>query len=224
MILRTLLLVAVLAVPVFAAPPSGLADALKNFRADAPRGWSFTQATVAEGKSTVERCDAAKPEFERWSLIQKDGRTPTEDEARDYAEIRSRRSRGGTAPNITDQFDLTTAEVVADTPERETYRLRLKPGEAADHTAAFLRVTVIVDKRSHTITSIELASTGEFSPTFAVKIAELITTLTYSAPTVDRPSLPNAVTTHVRGRAFLFKSLDADMTVTFTDYERVGKR
>ena len=224
MILRPLLLLSVMAVPVFAAPPRGLTDALNNFRADAPRGWSFTQATVAEGKSTVERCDAAKPQFECWSLIQKDGRTPTADEARDYTEIRSRRSRGGTAPKITDQFDLHTAVIVTDTPEREVYRLRLKPGETDDHTAAFLRVTVTIDKRSHSITSIELASTGEFSPTFAVKIAELVTTLTYSVPTGDRPSLPNAVTTHVRGRAFLFKSLDADMTVTFADYERAGKK
>jgi len=32
------------------------------------------------------------------------------------------------------------------------------------------------------------------------------------------------VTTHVRGTAFVFKSLDADMTVAFSDYERVGKK
>ena len=207
-----------------AAVPPALTAVLEKFRPDAPRGWSFTQTTAAEGKSTVERCDAAKSEFDRWTLVQKDGRAPTAQETADYAEIRSRRSRGGTAPTLKEQFDLTTAEIVADRPERATYRLRLKPGEADDRTAAFLRVTLVVHKPTQTVESIELASTGEFHPTFGVNIAEMRTTLTYSVPSDDRPSLPTAVTTRVRGRAFLFKSLDADMTVTFSDYERVGKK
>ena len=206
-----------------AAVPPGLSSVLEKFRPDPPRGWSYLQTTAAEGQSTVERCDAAKPEADRWTLVQKDGRAPTAQEAADYAEIRSRRSRGGTAPSLTEQFDLATAEIVADLPERATYRLRLKPGEADDRTAAFLRVTVIVHKPTQTVASIELASTGEFHPAFGVTIAEMKTTLTYSAPAGDRPSLPQTVTTRVRGRAFLFKSLDADMTVTFSDYERIGR-
>ncbi len=222
--MRPLILVLSLASAAFAAPPALLTTALENFRADAPKGWSFTQTTSAEGKSTVERCDAAKPEFDRWTLIQKDGRAPTADEAKDYAEIRSRRSRGGTAPKLTDQFDLMTAETASDTPERATYRLRMKPGEVDDRTAAFLRVTVVVHKATRTVEAIELASTEAFKPTFGVTIAEMATKLTYSVPTADRPSLPQAVTTHVRGTAFFFKSLDADMTVAFSDYERVGKR
>ena len=222
--MRLLALLFVLASSALAAVPPALTAALEHFRADAPPGWSFTQQIAAEGKSTVERCDAAKPEFDRWSLQQKDGRTPTAEEAQEYAEIRSRHSRGGTAPKLTEQFDLTTVEVVSETPERATYRMRMKPSEFEDRTAAFLRVTVIVHPTTHTIESIELANTGEFSPAFAVRITELVTTMTYSVPNGERPSLPLAVTTHVRGRAFYFKSLDADMTVTFSDYERVGKK
>src|SRR5262245_20127063 len=60
-----------------AAPPPELTAALETFRSDPPRGWSFTQTTRAEGKSTVERYDAAKPEFDRWSLVKKDDRAPT---------------------------------------------------------------------------------------------------------------------------------------------------
>src|SRR5215218_10170440 len=69
----------------FAAAPPELTTALETFRSDPPRGWSFTQTTSAEGKSTVERYDAAKPEFARWSLVQKDGRIPTPSELHDYA-------------------------------------------------------------------------------------------------------------------------------------------
>jgi hypothetical protein len=222
--MRFLVLFCALGAVALAAVPAELAAALQDYRGDAPRGWSFTQTTSAEGKSMVEHCDAAKPEFSRWSLVQQDGRAPTSDETRTYDEMRSRHSSGGTAPKLTDQLDLTVLETVSDTPARATYRCHLKPGEAGDETAKYLRATLVVDKPTHTLISLELASTGEFNPTFGIKIAEMKTTLTYSVPSDGRPSLPEQVTTRVRGRAFLIKSLDAEMTVSFTDYVRVGKK
>ena len=207
-----------------AAVPPELAAALKDFRADAPRGWAFTQTTAAEGKSLVERCDAAKPEFDRWSLVQQDGHAPTEAQLQNYGEMRSRRSRGGTAPKITDQLNLATLETITNTPERATYRCQLRSGEMGDRTAEFLRATLVLHKPTKTIESLELGSTGEFAPTFGVKISEMKTTLTYSLPAGNRPSLPDKVITRVRGRAFFFKSLDADMTVSFGAFERAGKK
>lgn len=222
--MRFLFMFCSLAAAALAAVPPELARALETFRADPPRGWSFHQTTSAEGKSTVEHCDAAKPEFDRWSLVQKDGRTPTAAELREYGEARSRRSRTGTAPNLSDQFLLEALEVVSDTPERATYRCPLRRGESRDNTAAFLRATLVLHKPTRTIESIELANTEPFSPTFGVKIGELRTVMSYALPQGDTPSLPQKVTTRVRGRAFLFKSLDADMTVTFSDYAKAGKK
>jgi hypothetical protein len=222
--MRFALLLLATAVSVFAAVPADLAAALQTFRADPPRGWSFTQTTRAEGKSTIERCDASKPEFDRWSLIEKDGRPPSPAALKDYAEARSRRSRTGTAPKLVDQFVFEALETLADTTERATYRCPLRPGESRDNTATFLRATIVVHKPTHTIESIQLANLTPFSPTFAVKIAELKTVMTYSLPSGDLPSLPQKVETHVRGNAFLFKSLDADMSVIFSDYVRVGKK
>ena len=207
-----------------AAVPEPLTVALQRFRADPPHGWSFTQTTVAEGKSTVERCDATKSEFERWSLMQKDSRQPTAEELKDYAEARSRRSRTGTAPKLVDQLVLDAAETVSDSTDRTTYRCPLRPGESRDKTALFLRAIIVVHKPTGTVESVELASVQPFAPTFGVKIAQLKTSMSYSLPRDDTPSLPQKVTTHVRGTAFLFKSLDADMTVTFSDYARATKR
>lgn len=207
-----------------AAVPPELADAMKTFRADAPRGWSFIQTTTAEGKSTVERCNAARPEFDRWSLVQKDGHAPNADDLKLYREARSQRSRNGTAPKLIEQLNLETIELVADQSERATYRFRLRPGESRDNTARFLRAIVVMHKPTRTIESLELQSAEPFSPTLGVKIAELKTRLTYSLPTAETPSLPQKVETHVRGRAFWFKSLDADMLVAFSDYQNVQKK
>lgn len=207
-----------------AATPPLLEAALKTFRADPPPGWSFTQSTHADGASVVERSDAAKAAFERWSLVEKDGRKPTTHELNEYADLRSRRSPGGTAPKITEQLDLAKIETVTDTADRATYRCPLLPGEQGDETAKYLRATIVVHKPTTTIESIELASIGEFSPTFGVKIAEMKTTMTYALPFGDTPTLPQKVMTRLRGKAFLFKSLDGDMTVTFSDYSKPQKR
>lgn len=201
-----------------ASVPSELETALKGFRADAPRGWSYTQTTSAGGKSTVERHDATKPEFDRWGLLQKDGRAPSPTETREYFEARSRRSRGGTAPRLVEQLDLAYVETIRRDEAQVIFRCRLKPGESGDRIAAFLRATVVVHRPTSTIESIELSSIGPFRPTFGVQITAMKTRLTYSLPDGDFPSLPRKVESLVRGSAFWFKSLDAEMTVVFSDY------
>ncbi len=221
--MRLLLLLCVLAVPLGASAPRELAAALEHFRSDPPREWSFTQTTAAEGRSTVERCDAARPEFDRWSLVQKDGRPPTPAELATYGEGRSRRSRAGTAPDVREQLLVAAAETVAETPERITFRCPLRQGESRDHTAPHLRATVVVHRPTGTIESIELHNPEPFRPTIGVRITELRTLLTYSPPGDGRPALPRQVTTRLRGTAFWFKSLDADLSVTFSDYVRVKR-
>ena len=200
-----------------------LEEAIKTFRTEGPKGWSFTQTTRGDGHSRVERYDATQTEFNRWTLLQQDDREPTADELRDYHEKLSRRSRGGTAPRLTDQLDLTTLELANDSPERATLRFRLKPGEAGDGTGEHLAANLILHKPSRTIESFELGAVEPFSPMIGIKISAMKTVMTYSLPDETRPSLLQTSTTHLRGRAYFFKSLDADMTVTFTDYESVRR-
>lgn len=208
--------------PVRATPPL-LADGLSRFRSDVPKGWSYLQTTTAEGQSLVERHDGARPEFDRWSLVRKDGRAPTDAERREYLESRSRRSRAGTAPRLAEQIDPAGAEVLHEDAERVTYRCRVRPGDAGDRTAAFLRARIVIHRATATIETLELHSTGPFSPTFGVQITEMLTRLSFSLPAAAAPSLPLSVETRLRGTAFWFKSLDAAMTIRFSDYARATR-
>lgn len=217
-LLVAILLVAVTAGRGLSAVPEELQAALDAFRPDPPKGWSYTQRTEGDGRSTEEKHDAAKPEVARWTLTRKDGREPTPAERRDYLEIRSRRQPLSTAPRITEQLDLATIEVLGADNQRSRYRFRLRPGEASDHTAAHLRATVTVWRATRTIESIELANAEPFSPSFFIRIEAMRTVLRYTTPTAERPVLPLEVKTSLRGRAFWFKSLDADLTVTYGDY------
>ena len=221
--MRFLLLLVLFAGSVRAAVPPALDKALATFRTEGARNWSFTQTTEGDGRSRVETYDAAKPEFERWTLVRENGREPTADERKDYAEKLSRRSRGGTAPRLADQLDLATAEIVTETPERIAYRCKLKPGEDGDRTAGHLHATLVLHKPTGTIETFTLSSDGAFAPAFGVHIEEMNTTMTYSLPADGRPSFLLKSVTRLRGRAFMVKSLNADLTVIFTDHHAPRK-
>ena len=203
--------------------PPEVVSAMATFRSDGPKGWSFTQTTEGAGESMVERYDAAKPDFERWVLLQKDGHPPTADELKDYNEMQSRRS-SGTGPSLMNQIDAGHGHLVSDRADYAIYRCPLNPGEDGDHVAEVLQATIAYHKPTKTIDSVELVSTAAFSPSLAVSIAEMKTTLTYSLPDATHPSLITGVKTHVRGRAFWFKSLDADMTVVYSDYVKATRK
>ncbi len=214
--LLLLLLLHVLPLQAESLPPD-LAAALKDFRSDGPKGWGYTQTTVAGSESLVERFNPAEPDFQRWTLVRKNGQAPTPDETRDYNEGRSRRSSGATAPRLQDQLDDTSATFVRTEGERTVWHFRLQSGGLDDRAASFMAVTITFHQPTRTIEQVEIASIAPFSPVFGVKIAGTMTRMHYSLPTPERPSLLLAVTIQVRGRAFWFKSLDQDMTVTYTD-------
>jgi len=203
-------------------PKQELAGALKHFRTEGPKGWSFTQSTNAEGRTVIEHYDSARPEFNRWTLISEDGRTPNDEAQRRYRDKFSRYSSSGTAPQLSDQIDQSSLIVETETAERITYRGVLKPTEKEDRTAAFLRAVIVWHKATGTIESLVIENTAPFAPSFGVKIEQMQTTMTYSLPTQDQPSLLQSVVTRLRGTAFWIKSIDADMVVAYSAYARAA--
>lgn len=219
--LRSLvLLVLFSAAPLLAADalPADFSAALSAFRAEGARGWGFVQTTKTTTHSLVERFAPWKPEASRWTLLEKDGHAPTDDDLKDYSDRLSRRQNGATAPDVTQQLDRATAQRVSDDPVRSVYRFRLKPSEKDDASAEHMAVSFTYHKPTHTIEVVDLQNVEPFSPMFVVKIQEAHTRITYSLPTPERPTLLDHITVRVRGRAMWFKSLDDDMTVTYSDF------
>lgn len=227
--LRRLLLSLLFALPALTilragTVPPELDRSLKAFRAEGTANWAFIQATEAGGKSLVEHFDPSKPEFSRWTLLKKDGIAPTDAEVKDYRERLSRRTNSGTAPSVKDQIDPATCELVSEDGERAVYRFHLKTSTNDDRSAAHMAAVFTLHKPTATIERVELSAFEPFSPMFAVKITEAKTTILYSLPTTERTTLLQQVNVHIRGRAMWLKSLDEDMTVTYTEHVFVGKK
>ncbi|MFT3780675.1 MAG: hypothetical protein QM790_01580 [Nibricoccus sp.] len=204
--------------------PPELDDALKTFRAEGAAHWSFVQTSESGGKTQVEHFDPSKPEFNRWTLLKKNGAAPTEAELQEYRERLSRRTTGKTAPNVKDQIDTNSYELLSEDGERANYRFRLRPGDKSDQSASHMAATFTLHKPTGTIERVEVASLEPFSPMFAVKVNEAKTVMTYSLPTAERPSLLDKITVRMRGRAMWFKSVDEEMTVTYSEHKFVGKK
>ena len=222
--LRFFALAAFTAVRLPAAPlPPDLADALAHFRPEGPKGWSFLQTTESGGQSLVEYFDAAQPANDRWFLRQKTAGLPP----RRNSPIITRKALNSatfTAPRIQDQVDLATAVFVRRDDTRSVWRFRLKSDGNDDKTSRYMTVTVTYHQPTHTIEQVEITNTEPFSPVLAVKISETRTVMTYSLPSPGSPSQLQRVSLLVRGRAFWFKTLDQDMTVTFSEQVWAGKK
>jgi hypothetical protein len=204
--------------------PPELEKALASFESEGTKGWAFTQTTSSAEKSQVERFDPAKPSYSRWTLLQKNGQPPTEDQLREYNQMTSRRSLGQTAPNVKNQIQPDTCEPLGVEDGRARFRFQLKPGGDDDKSAEHMRVVFYLHQASGVIERVELASIHPFSPMFAVKIEEARTEIIYTIPDGERPTLLKEINVRVRGRAMYFKSLDEDMRVAYSDYAPPAKK
>lgn len=198
--------------------PAELERALKTYRAEGAANWGFVQTTESsKGQSLVEHFDPSKPPFSRWTLQKKNGATPTDDDIKDYRDRLSRRTTG-TAPNLKDQIDPASCEPAGDDGERASYRFKLLTTDKSDRSAAHMHAVFTLHKPTGTIERVTLAAFEPFSPMFSVKISKAETTIIYSLPEGDRPTLLQKIAVRMRGRVMWFKSLDEDMTVTYSGH------
>lgn len=201
-----------------------LKTALDSFRTEGPKGWAFTQSTKAIDKSRVEKFDPLQDFHLKWTLVSENGIPPSAKETSTYRQQQTRRTGGNTAPNVKEQMDYETAELVSDNGTESEWFFRLKPGGNDDSSAEHMAVKLWFHQPTKTISRIELHSLESFSPVLAVKIELARTVIEYSLPEGDTPSLLQRIDVTIRGRAFYFKSLDSDLTVSYSDYRYAGKR
>jgi hypothetical protein len=222
-LLWLLMLVCLVAGAPAATVPPELERALENLRTDAPRGWAFTQTSEGAGRVRVERYEPIGPGPTRWQLLQVDGREPTPGELETYRKQQVLREGAESIPNVKEQIDRSTGELVEDHGDEVSWRFRLLPANG-DSWGPHMAATFTLHRPTGAIRRVELASLKAFSPLFLTQVDVARTVMRYSLPEGDRPALLEDITVHVRGRAWYFRSLDSDLTVRYSDYRFVGKR
>jgi hypothetical protein len=208
--------------------PTLVERAIENMEKTDIDDWSYTVTTSRSGRKTIERHDASKPEGVRWQLLLKNGETPTADELseylgakRDQAERRKRRGREERENEISGMVDTSSLELLAEDELRATYSFRMKVDDEDDRQFADqVQGTLVVDKTLPHVERLEMRSTGEIKPVTGVKISEFHVLMRFDHDAATGSILPLTIETTIKGRAFLVKTLDEDIAVSFTDYRR----
>lgn len=203
-----------------APPPPELTAALAGWRIEGPKGWAFTQATSGDGRARVERFDPRRRGAERWTLLEENGRPPTDEEQRRY---RDSRPLFDSAADLAGQIVPDRADLVARDDQSSTYEFHLRPVDENDRAAEYMRARFTLDHATGAILRVELLNRHPFKPARSLTIEEARTTVTYAPPAGGRPALPLEVTMRVRGQRFWFRDFSQNVTSTYRDFEPAGR-
>lgn len=201
--------------------PPYFSDALARFTSDAPRGWAYTLTTTREGDTSVERFDPSRPKGGEWTLLERNGRAATADEIERYLRYKAS-STPPTARATFEKGDLDRAsfELVREDAATAVFRGRFRE-DLKEPLLAHLVLELQITKADPAVESFTMRLVAPFTPALGVKMHELEVAMEFSPPTGDRPSLPRASRSRFRGRLFFFKSIEEDLRITYSDFQRV---
>ncbi|MGK2855820.1 MAG: hypothetical protein ACSLFQ_01305, partial [Thermoanaerobaculia bacterium] len=144
--------------------------------------WSYTMTTRSKEGVTIERHDAAAPTGERWTLLQKDGRTPTQKELREYGKEKAERDARREAGEGDDEEDVDRSSIrlVSEDDRAATFQFRIASSGRME--AAFTKHilgTLVVNKNGSWAERFELKSTKPIRPIPGVSIREFNLAMTF---------------------------------------------
>jgi len=219
---RFLFLLLALAGSLPAAPlPEPFRRALAGFVGEVPSGWAYTLTTTRDADVTVERFDPGRPGAQ-WTLLQRNGRTPTADEVRQYQSFKTAHVPGTVRANFArGDLDLSSVTLFRDDPARPVYRCRFRE-DLDDSLLNRLELFLTLDVAAGYFSRYELKLTEPYTPVLSVKITALTVTADFQPPADGRPALPVSSRSVFQGRVLFFKSTAEDLTIAYSDFVRSG--
>ena len=201
--------------------PAYVREALSHFISDAPKGWAYTLTTTKDGDTSIERYDPGQPIGAQWTLLQRNGRPPTDNERQRYIQYKTGTTQGTTraATFEKNDIDFGTLRLVREDAARAEFESRFREGD--NKMLAHFVVNLTFSKSPAVLEKFALRLGAPFSPVIGVRMKELFVDMTFSPATVDRPSLPLTSTSRFHGRFMLVKSIDEEISISYSDYSRV---
>lgn len=206
-----------LAVPGRADVPASVAQALERMPFELPRDLGYTMDVERDGVRSTERYDPSRPAGSRWTLVKRDGRTPSEQELTEYLrQLSVGRDPGYRASFRPDQVDLPGAELIRESSSHLTVRLRFtEAATGADKMLGQLDLTLLVRKATPTIASYRLHLRQPYSPVLGVKMHALD-----AGAELDETGRPIRTWSRFEGRIFLRKA-DERVETKYGEYVTV---
>ena len=190
--------------------------------------WAFTETESGSDGNFVGRHDPRQPEGERWTLLSIDGREPTAEESRDYAD----RKRGESNDDdheedgrIDSMIEPGSLELVDET---DSYWLfRFMPGddgsdEMSRKVMERMHGTVKIIKDGRYLEYLDIRNTKPIRPKAGVKMKKFLTRITFGPAVDGGPIVMKSMDVAVKLSAFLVVRVDETESVKLSDFEYAG--
>lgn len=197
--------------------PEYLKTALAHFSPGLPAGWAYSVSTLRGHDRAIERFDPSAAVDLQWTLLERDGRKPSEDELRKYRSYKTTFAENPRIAFARGDLDLDSLHLEHEDKLRSEYSCRFR-SDISDQLLSHLRLVVVVNKEPAFVEKSELSLVEPFSPVLGMKNLELEMKTAFSPPSASHPSLPLRTTTHFRGRLFLVIPIDEDLQSDFSDF------
>lgn len=204
------------------------------------QGWAYTQTTVLEDETLVERFDPRNDPALQWELLLVDGQPPEPDRLEDYRERkeealqrfleRSEEERVKTETFLRGLIEDVEFDLTAEDDATQVFRLDLP--ETDRKTEGFsqwlmreicedLQGELVVDPEREELLSIRFWNTEKISPVLSVAFNEIDLSLTMGWHPEHETFLPVSSRDILKGRKLFIGRIDRQAEITFSDFERV---
>ena len=199
-----------------------------NFHDD----WAFTETESGSDGNYVGRHDPRQPDGERWTLLSIDGREPTAEELRRYADRkRSEQSENEDEEDgeIDGMVDPGSLELVEET--RDYWLLRFVPTDNGDNGSdddmgrkvmERMNGTVKVIKDGQYLEYIDIRNTKPIRPKAGVKMKKFVTRISFGPAVEGGPIVMKSMDVAIKLSAFLVVRVDETQSVQLSDFEYAG--
>jgi hypothetical protein len=221
-----LLYLCALAIPAAAETPPLLGEAFQKLIAN-ENHWAYTRTTQwydrvgrPENGLTIERYDPSQAPDLRWTLVQYEGRMPTDSDRaawqrHNHWEVKRREKSLG------DVLDLEHAAVLTETPDAVLFEVPIFKGASRRFPADKLIVTMQVDKTLHALVAFSVRPRTKIRIVGVVKIEDAEVDGRFDV--VDDRYAPVFTWAHGSGQARILGliRIGRGAEMRFTDFRRV---
>jgi hypothetical protein len=204
--------------------------AIESIAWDFAAEWAFTETESGSDGDFVGRYDPRNPRGERWTLVSIDGREPTVEEARRYAERKRSEDNGDeheSDGDVDGMVEPGSLELVEETGDY--WLLRFVPTDDSDDDEMGRKVlermdgTVRIVKDGHYLEYLDIRNTRPIRPQAGVKMKKFLTRITFGPAVDGGPIVMKSMDVAIKLSAFLVIRVDETESVRFSDFEYAGR-
>lgn len=187
---------------------------------DLEAGWAFTETRLSDDTLWVARFDPRRATGKKWELLSVDGRSPTEDERREFADDKKDSDTSDNDQRL-DIVGIETLELIAE--DDESWLLRFVPDEDEVEFIENVDATVRIMKDGRYLQSVDMRNNADIRPGWGTKIGTFLMHFEFGPAVVDGPIVPRHMKIQVGGSVLLFIGISETEVIEYRDFEAVAQ-